>query len=143
MPRSLARQVALQLIYERLSGGDADEESVEMILSLTPPEEEKAKLSKSDREFIHGLLTGVEENEAVLREKIESHLSEGWTMDRVNRVDLCVMLLGSYEVLFTDVPDNVAVSEAVNLADRFTEPKNKHFINAVLGGISRDAARDE
>lgn len=95
-----------------------------------------------DQEYVYGVLGGIADKEEELREKIASHLSSGWTIERINRIDYCMLLLGSYEVLYTNVPDNVAVSEAVNLADLFTEPKNKRFINAVLGEITREKPAD-
>lgn len=143
MQRSLARQAVLQLLYERLSGGENDEESIRMILGELPLEKPIEKLSKSDRLFVNRLLQGAADHEEELRQLILPHLAEGWTMERLNRIDLCILLLGSFEICYTETPDNVVISEAMKMADLFTEEKNKRFINAVLGAVSRGKPQNE
>ena len=65
MARSIARQAAMQLLYERLSGGEADDESLDLVyeqLSMLQKEEnaEQLRPSKSERAYIDDVLTGVE-----------------------------------------------------------------------------------
>ena len=55
------------------------------------------------------------------------------------KMDLSILRLAAYELYHrTDVPDNVAVSEAMEMANRYSEPKSGRYINGVLGAMVRD-----
>ena len=143
MARSIARQAAMQLLYERLSGGEADDESLDLVyeqLSMLQAEEnaEKLRPSKSERAYIDDVLSGVEKNETELDESIEKFSTGSWTLDRVPHVDLSILRLAAYELYHRDdVPDNVAISEAMSMANRYSEPKSSRYINGVLGAMER------
>ena len=54
-------------------------------------------------------------------------------------VDLSILRLAAYELYHRDdVPDNVAISEAMTMANRYSEPKSSRYINGVLGAMERD-----
>ncbi len=143
MARSIARQAAMQLLYERLSGGDADDESLDLVyeqLSMAQPEGSPAlKPSKDERQYIDDVLCGVEKYENELDDSIVKHSTGSWTLDRVAHVDLSILRLAAYEMYHRqDVPDNVAISEAMGLAGLYSEPKSSRYINGVLGAMERD-----
>lgn len=143
MARSIARQAAMQLLYERLSGGDADDESLDLVyeqLSMTQPEGSPAlKPSKDEKQYIDDVLSGVEKYEAELDDSIVKHSTGSWTLDRVAHVDLSIMRLAAYEMYHRqDVPDNVAISEAMTMAGLYSEPRSSRYINGVLGAMERD-----
>lgn len=59
--------------------------------------------------------------------------TKGWTTERMSKVDLAIIRLGIYEILYDeDVPAGVAINEAVELAKRFGQDKSNGFVNAVL-----------
>jgi N utilization substance protein B len=71
-----------------------------------------------------------------------STYAEGWSLERMPAVDRNVLRLGVFEVLWSDdVPDAVAVSEAVNLARELSTDESPAFVNGVLGNIVRDKER--
>lgn len=140
--RSIARQAAMQLLYERLSGGDADEESLELIYeqltALLAEEGKKLKPNEAARNYIADVLSGVEEHETELDESIEKHSTGSWTLERVPHVDLSILRLAAYELYHReDVPDNVVISEAMSMANLYSEPKSSRYINGVLGAMER------
>ncbi|MBE5801869.1 MAG: transcription antitermination factor NusB [Clostridiales bacterium] len=148
MARSIARQAAMQLLYERLSGGDADDESLKLVyeqLSADQAAEGDVKEpSKSERTYISEVLSGVEEHRQELDDSIESHSTGSWTLERVPHVDLSILRLAAYEMLHRDdVPDNVAISEALELSNRYSEPKSTRYINGVLGAMEREKNEDK
>lgn len=143
MARSIARQAAMQLLYERLSGGEVDDESLDLVyeqLSMQQAEEgEKLRPSKAERAYIDDVLAGVESHENELDESIEKFSTGAWTLDRVPHVDLSILRLAAYEMYHRDdVPDNVAISEAMTMANRYSEPKSSRYINGVLGAMERE-----
>ncbi len=141
MARSIARQAAMQLLYERLSGGEADQESLDLVyeqLSKLSEEEGELRPSKSELAYINDVLDGVKEHEGELDESIEKHSTGAWTLERVPHVDLSILRLAAYELFHReDVPDNVAISEAMSMAGRYSEPKSSRYINGVLGAMER------
>ncbi|MEF9878013.1 MAG: transcription antitermination factor NusB [Clostridia bacterium] len=143
MARSIARQAAMQLLYERLSGGEADDESLDLVyeqLSTAQPENsEKLNPSKDELAYIDDVLRGVHTHELELDDSIEKHSTGDWPLSRVPHVDLSILRLAAYELYHrTDVPDNVVISEAIDLANQYSEPKSSRYINGVLGAMERE-----
>lgn len=61
--------------------------------------------------------------------------SENWEISRIDKVDLAILRLAIYEILFDDVPKKVAINEAIELSKEYSSEKSYRFINAVLGKI--------
>lgn len=93
--------------------------------------------SIESREFIDNLVWGVVDNE----EKIDSILRPAapeWPIEQIALVDLIILRMGIYELLFTaEVPPKVAINEAVELAKAFGGENSSRFVNGVLGTIFR------
>ena len=76
MARSLARRAAMQLLYERLSGGEADQESLDMVYEQLSEEGERPQhvnLTPEDRAYIDDVLQGVQDHQQELDDQIASH----------------------------------------------------------------------
>ena len=72
-------------------------------------------------------------------DRLISSLAEGWTLARMPAVDRNILRLGAYELLYSsDVPEGVAVSEAVELAGRLSTDESAAFVNGVLAKIKAD-----
>ena len=132
----------MQLLYERLSGGEADDESLDLIyeqLSMAHGGAKPLAPDTDDRAYIDDVLSGVSANTGELDEQIIAHSTGDWALERLPHVDLSILRLAAYEMFHrSDVPDSVAISEAVELAKRYSEPKSSRYINGVLGAIERD-----
>lgn len=139
MSRVTARAAAMQMIYERLAGGQGGEETIQMVYEELR-EEGAARDNEpgmADRAYITELLEGVLDNIDELDAKIEA-ASRNWTVDRMPKVDLTILRLGAWEILHEEgIPGSVAINEAVELANRYSEPDSGRFINGVLGTILR------
>ncbi len=141
MARSIARQAAMQLLYQRSCGGEADEETIALIYEHL---RDGGKPTAEDKQFIEDVVAGVREHEAELDRMIAGHSSGEWTLERVPRVDLSILRLAAYELYFRgDVPDNVSISEAMDMAGRYSDPKSGRYINGVLGALERGKRKDE
>ncbi|CAM3472371.1 transcription antitermination factor NusB [Kibdelosporangium persicum] len=87
------------------------------------------------------LVEGVQTHLTRIDELLAEH-SEGWTLDRMPAVDLAVLRLGLYELLWaSDVPDPVAIDEAVQLAKMLSTDDSPRFVNGLLGRIATIADR--
>jgi N utilization substance protein B len=84
------------------------------------------------------LVEGVTEHRTRLDEVISGY-AQGWTLERMPAVDRNVLRMATFEVLYVDdVPDAVAVSEALNLVRDLSTDESPAFVNGVLGNIVRD-----
>lgn len=65
--------------------------------------------------------------------------AQGWSLERMPALDRNILRLGIFELLYVDdVPDAVAISEAVNLARDLSTDDSPAFVNGVLGSVARD-----
>ncbi len=90
-----------------------------------------------DQDYANTIIEGVKQNLVKVDEMISSSL-KNWTIDRIPRVDRNILRLAVYELLFQkDVPVNVVISEAVNLAESLSTDDSASFVNATLATISK------
>ena len=86
------------------------------------------------------LVRGVEEHRTRIDEVL-TEFAEGWTLQRMPAVDRNVLRLGVWELLWTeDVPDAVAISEALALVTELSTDESPQFVNGVLGAVERNKA---
>ena len=142
MSRKTARVAAMQMVYERLSGGQGGDETLQMVYDELRAE--GARLSPddpgvADRAWIEKVLSGVLSCLEDLDARI-SAASSKWSISRMAAVDLAIMRMAAWEILYEndpDVPGSVAISEAVELANTYSEPDSGRFVNGILGTILR------
>ena len=87
-----------------------------------------------DNDFVKDLVHGVIDNKEVLAKKANDNLND-WKLSRLGFTDQAILLLGLYELLYTDTPDVVAINEAVELAKKYSDDKVKNMINGVLDKV--------
>ena len=127
--RTKARKRALDLLY----ASDVRGESATDALDRAIDEGEGPT-----NPYTADLVRGVVEHLARIDEVLASY-AEGWTIDRMPAVDRNVLRLGIYELLYADdVPDAVAVSEAMALVRELSTDESPQFVNGVLGAVQRD-----
>ena len=131
MSRSVAREVAMKLVYSRRLGGDDTPDAV------LEKSEIKEPLDLADETFSLELADGVE---ATLGE-VDALIAENtvdWSIDRISRVDLAILRVAVYEMLYReDVPTGASINEAVELAKRFGGERSYSFVNGILGTIAK------
>ncbi len=124
--RNDARQLAFQLIYERLFVKQYFDEEFFAILS-----------KEEDKQFSSEIISFYEKNKEQLKEIVSKHLI-GYEIDRVYKVDLALIYEALTEILYLKTPKQVAINEVINLAKKFSTEKSSKFINGVLSSIIRD-----
>jgi len=88
--------------------------------------------------YTEALVRGVVEHRGRIDELLGQY-AEGWTLDRMPAVDRNALRIGAFELLYSeDVPDAVAVSEAVALVRNLSTDESPSFVNGVLGSMQRD-----
>lgn len=146
MARTTARIAVMQMLYEHISGGEGGEDTIQMVYDELREEQNDTQIrvrleepDEEDRLWMSQVYLGVMEKLDELDEVIGA-AAKGWTVERMPHVDLTILRLAAWEILYEeDVPGNVAISEAVELANRYSDPdKSSRFINGVLGTILRE-----
>ena len=134
--RSEARAAAFTQIFQLNQQGDNKGEMMEHLLNAIPECEDNLG-------YIQSVINGVDEKQAELDESISQHLKKGWTLKRISKVALSILRLAVYEIKYVDdVPQKVAINEAVNLAKEYGGEEDAKFINGILGAIAKDMDGD-
>jgi N utilization substance protein B len=131
--RRAARRRAVEVLYE------AAQRSADAVTLLS----ERVGRIEVDpiADYTISLVEGVTAQRARIDELLAEH-AQGWTLDRMPPVDLAVLRVGVYELLWSaDVPDPVAIDEAVGLAKELSTDESPRFVNGVLGRIGSIADR--
>ena len=87
-----------------------------------------------ENEFVNEVVNGVLEYKNDIDKIANKHLND-WTIDRLTCTDRAILSIGIYELVYTDTPEIVAINEAVELANEYSDDKVKNMINAVLDSI--------
>lgn len=129
--RSKARKRALDLLYASELRGESATDALERAI---------ADGEGPTNDYTATLVRGVVEHQARLDELLAEY-AEGWTLARMPAVDRNVLRLGLFELLHADdVPDAVAVSEAMALVRDLSTDESPQFVNGVLGNLQRNKA---
>lgn len=125
--RHLSRIAVMQVLFERESR-EIDEQN-SLVLNAD-------ELGEIDQEFAEDLLTGIVEREADVKEKIQQYAPD-WSLDRMDPIARCTLLVGAYELLFADdAPPAVVMNEAIEIAKEYGTMESGKFVNGVLNAIA-------
>nr|MBQ4319663.1 transcription antitermination factor NusB [Clostridia bacterium] len=129
MNRREAREAVFGLIYE--AGFHGEDYSGQFELS------KEVRELKTD-EYVIRTYKGVTEHMTGLDELIDS-CSVGWKHDRISRVTMAILRLCTYEMLYIDdIPYNVSINEAVELAKKYDDDNAPAFVNGIVNKIADD-----
>jgi transcription antitermination protein NusB len=124
--RSKARKRALDILFEaELRGTDALATLAERTADADPPV----------RDYTAVLVEGVAAHAAEIDARISAAAARGWSLARMPRVDKTALRIAVFEIDYLDVPDAVAVAEAVALVAELSTDQSSAFVNGVLGTI--------
>jgi N utilization substance protein B len=128
--RREARELALQMLYALDSNSSAGVRE-----TLQTFREEQVEITGKVREFAESLVQGVQAQREVIDEAIRAR-SKNWSLSRMPRVDLNVMRLATYELMFrADIPKKVTINEAIEIVRRYGDKESPAFVNGILDEI--------
>lgn len=130
MARKDAREAAMKILYQWDMLGEYKQVTLDD-LAL------EFSLEDRDLEYIKDILDGFVLQKDKIK-KIIADRTKGWTLDRLSKVDLAILRLALYEIIYrSDIPDSVSINEGVELAKKYGNEKSGAFINGVLGQYIR------
>lgn len=128
MGRKRAREGAMCLIYNMDMIQQFDREVEELFLR-------NFEFDAVEEEYIKAASVSIIAELAMIDEHIVNNL-KGWKLDRLAKVDLSVLRIAIYEILFRDdIPKEVSVNEAIEIVKKYSAEDSYKFVNGVLGGV--------
>lgn len=138
MSRRLARETALQVLYQR----DLTSEPLDIPATVERWAGEFA-VPEASINFAQELVDGTITHQAEIDQKISS-FAQDWTISRMAHVDRNLIRLAAYEILFRpDIPGRVSLNEAIELAKRFGGEESAKFVNGILDKIVDSISKTE
>ena len=130
MNRYKQREQAFTLIFQSLFGENTPEQIVNTL------EEEEETIGDYAKELLFGVCEKSEELDNTV-----AQFSKGWKLSRISKTNISILRLAVYEMKYVDdVPDSVAINEAVELAKKYATKEDASFVNGILGAFSRSRA---
>ncbi len=142
LTRSQIREVALQALFpldvnEELTKKDAIQAVFEMDKTQWLNEEQTAFVPVYLDTLVDGVILKKNELDGI----IEEHLSKNWQLKRLSKIDLIILRLAIFEMKYVaeeDVPDKVALNEALELAKKYSDDASRKFINGLLSAVMKE-----
>ncbi len=133
--RRAGRTLAFQALYGLCFAPAETAPSVEWAFAENPATKDEP--SEEVRGFAQGLVRGVWERREELDQIIHRH-SKHWKLHRIAKVELAILRLALYEMLFrADIPLKVAINEAIELSKQFGDDNSRNFINGILDAAAK------
>lgn len=130
MNRKLSRDKTMELLFGMTLSKDTTEEAIEGFV-----ENYEGDIKEIDLTYVKQALIGIENNKEAIDIAISENL-HNWKIDRLSKVNLSILRLATYELLYDEqVPRPVVINEALEITRRYSDEKSVSFINGVLDKI--------
>ncbi len=133
MKRSAAREETFKLLYSLEIQKDNLEEQIDLYF------ETEGNFDEETKQYIKTTILGIEENINSIESKISENLKKDWKLDRISKVNLVLLKLAIYEILYTEVPYKVAINEVIELSKKYGDETSPNFINGILASIVKES----
>lgn len=134
--RTKARKRAIDLLY----GADLREISLNAAITMEADRATKEPDRWASWLYARTIVEGIAEHGDEIDELIETY-AQGWTINRMPALDRAIVRIGIWELLFNEeIPDAVAISEAVEAAQEFSTEDSAGFVNGLLGRVAQTRA---
>jgi len=136
MQRSSMRELAFKMLYGLEVQNENTEEQINLFIEENDIHDEKAK------EYLIDIATGIETNKDEINELITKNLSKNWSLNRISKINVSLIKIAIYEMLYKDLPYKVAINEVVELAKKYADESSPVFINGILASVVKEKKLD-
>ncbi len=126
--RRKARENAIKFLFEKLVNSTENEFTYELLME---------DLSDDAKVYYETVIAGVKDKLDFIKNTISGYATT-YKEDRLYKLDLSIMCIACYEILFTDIPDKVSVNEAVEIAKIYSTDNSPSFINGLLATVIKN-----
>lgn len=132
MNRSGARESAFKLLYQIEIQKEIDKKQIELFFETSDIKDKQAK------SYITDVVEGIQNKSKEIMLYISNNLKEDWEIERISKINLALLKLSIYEIVYKKLPYKVVINEVVELAKRYGEETSHLFINGVLASIVKE-----
>ncbi|HLR34353.1 MAG TPA: transcription antitermination factor NusB [Tissierellales bacterium] len=130
MGRKLAREETMKLLYQMDMNNNYTTEVADLYIELND-------FQKDEIEYINHAVDIILNNLEEIDLEIENYI-KGWRLHRLAKIDLAILRISIYELLYRkDIPVEVSINEAIEIAKKFSTDESSKFINGILGSFVR------
>lgn len=132
MTRTEGRTLTFELLYSlEIQKVAKDEQTEQIQLFLEENEINEEKVSQYIKLTVEGITTKEKEIEKMISE----NLKEKWDINRISKVNLVLLKLGIYEMVYAELPYKVVINEVVELAKKYGDETSPSFVNGIFANI--------
>ena len=136
MGRKYARESTMKLLYQMEINLDFSDKAINIFF-------ENNSFNTGERAYIEDAIKVIVENLEEIDSCIDNHI-EGWEVHRLARVDLSTLRIAIYEIIYReDIPIEVSINEAIEIAKKYSTDESSKFIKGVLGSFVRTRDKNE
>lgn len=132
MQRSAMRELAFKLVYEIEVQKISENDQLEIFIENNEITDEKVI------EYLKDIKKGINTNAEEINHLIESNLKENWSLNRISKINLSLIKLAIYEMVYKKLPYKVAINEVVELAKKYADESAPVFINGILASVVKE-----
>ena len=126
------RECAFKLVYSVQKSKEYTEEQFDVMcqaIKIT---------SRNGKKYIKDIFFGVGEHEEEFNKMISDCLKTGWTIDRIMNIDLALLKVAIYEMIYKEIPYKIIINDIVELAKKYSDEVSPKFINGILAQIVKN-----
>ena len=132
MQRSAMRELSFKYIYGIEIQKNVESDTLELFFENNEIDE------KDVQDYLTKIDLGIKEHNSEIEELIVHNLRENWSLDRISKVNLSLIKLAIFEMLYLDLPYKVAINEVIELAKRYSDNQASTFINGILASVVKE-----
>lgn len=141
MQRTAMRELAFKLVYEIEVQKEEKSEKIEEQIQIFI--ENNDITDETVIEYLKQVVEGLKENSEEIDSLISKNLKENWSLNRISKINLSLIKLAIYEMVYTGLPYKVAINEVVELAKKYADDSAPVFINGILASVVKEKKLDE
>lgn len=131
MNKSVLREEIFKLIYSLEVQKCENLEQINVYL-------ENSSIQEKDKENIKDTVLKIIELDSNLKEQVSKNLKSEWNIDRISKINMSILKIAIYEIIYIKIPYKVVINEAVELAKKYGEETSPSFINGILASVIKD-----
>ena len=131
MNKSNLREEIFKLVYSLEVQKEDESSQIDLYL-------ENSQLSDKEKEKIKEEVCKIIDLKEDIENQISKNLKSGWSIERISKVNISILRIAIYEMIYRKLPYKVVINEAVELAKKYGEEASASFINGVLASVVKD-----
>ncbi len=137
MQRTKMRELAFKLMYEIEIQKEISDSLINNFIDTNSITDNEAI------EYLKDIVYGIERHKEEIEPLISQNLKENWTLSRISKINLSLLKIAIYEMLYKDLPYKVAINEVIELAKKYADDSSPIFINGILASVVKQKELDK